>query len=92
MAEEQEAPKPVTSEEMDIIYSGPAVLSNKIYLTVGGPIARLTFAEHQPGRDPKFRASVAMTIADLLKLKGLIERLTKDAKLVEVEVGGKKDG
>ena len=92
MAEKEDDKPKVTPDEMAIINSGPAFFSNKMYLTVGGTVARITFAEQQQGAaSPAFRAAVVLTLGDLLKLRELIDRLTKDVRLVQVNAS-KQDG
>ncbi len=89
MAEEHkqatEIPQP-SAEEMMEAFSGPAVFSNKVYLTLVGPNARLAFAElTQPDLKPVFRSAVIMTINDLFGLQDTIANLRKHAKIVEVK-------
>lgn len=69
----------VTDAELDEVFSGPSLFVNKIYVTGGGATARLTFAEQNAGRTPQFRASVTMSLDDLIKLQGLIKKVAENA-------------
>jgi hypothetical protein len=68
-----------------VIWEGPSLLTNKMFVVVIGTMVRITFAE-QPAPDllPIFRSSVAMTIPDAIAfsqvLKDVIAQLEEVAK------------
>lgn len=82
--------KPVSDNEMEVAYSGPAYFTNKFYITATGVTARIAFTEQAPpNQEPQFRTAVAMTLADLIKLGELIQGMTANVQTVEVRVDPK---
>lgn len=60
-------------------FSGPAVLANRIFLTITGSGARLSFMEqHGDKVPPQFRTAVILSFEDALALRDLLERQLKD--------------
>lgn len=90
---ENERPK-ISEREMEIAFSGPAIYTNKFYVTVGGAHARIAFTEARKEGDPQFRSAVSMTLEDLFKLRDIINRLSARMKVIEVPVpeGGGDNG
>lgn len=75
---------PVTDEDMEAIYSGPAVFVNKTFLTGLGVNTRLTFVEVGAGR-ARFRAAVSMANEHLIELHQLLSRtLAIHLKTIEI--------
>jgi len=86
--------KPIPEEEMRTIFSGPAVASNKIYITISAAGVRLTFCEQQ-GKvvPPVFRTAVLLSFPDAFALRDLLAKhLEKIEFKQEVEVKRKDDG
>lgn len=65
----------VTDEEIRASFSGPAVLSNKMYLSLTGGGARIAFME-QLGDvvPPVFRTAVILSFQDAMSLRDLLAR------------------
>lgn len=77
---------PVTPEELTVAFSGPAVFTNKMYLTLTPVTGRISFAELQPGGTvPVFRAAVCMTVNDLVELRDLLN-LMLEGKLQQFDL------
>ena len=52
-------PVPVSEEELQIAFSGPAVAANKVYVTLNPAGVRITFTEQRnPKVVPVFRTAV----------------------------------
>lgn len=64
----------VSDEDADIAFSGPAYLTNRIFISGNtGNVIRITFAE-QDGLEkrPIFRTAVAMGLQDAVALQNLL--------------------
>jgi hypothetical protein len=90
MAEKTETKIP--PEDLREIFSGPAVQANRVFLTMTGAGARLTFTEIFPDfSGPLFRAAVLLSYPDALALRDLITRqladIERDLKNFEEEAG-----
>lgn len=64
-------------EENELMFSGPAVLSNKFYVALGPVGARITFAEQSPETSPKFRTAVVLPFQDAIELYKLLSKMLK---------------
>jgi hypothetical protein len=87
-------PQPVlTEEEIRTSFSGPAVHSNKMLLTMTPAGARLTFMEHSTDVAAQFRSAVLLSIHDAIALKNLLERQLKpfEEMLKSEEAGESKN-
>jgi hypothetical protein len=64
-----------SGSELDIALSGPAIVSNRFFVTLG-PTVRIAFCE-QFGTEvgPKFRTAVSLPIQDAIALMGLLKQL-----------------
>lgn len=68
-------PVPVSEEDLRAAFSGPAVRSNKIFLSMTEGGVRLAFMEqHGDVVLPVFRAAVLLSFQDALSLRDLIAR------------------
>ena len=68
-------PVPVSEEELRTAFSGPAVRSNKIYLSMTESGVRLSFMEqHGDAVPPVFRMAVILSVQDALSLRDLLAR------------------
>ena len=72
MAERKAAPTPPSDEpyepippsDEEVYLDGPALLANRFYITIGGAVVRLAFAEQDsPDRVPRFRTAVVLSSA-----------------------------
>lgn len=70
--------QPVTETETDIAFSGPAVFSNRFYISVSAVGARITFAEEAEGRPASFRTAVYLGLADATSLSKVLKALIKE--------------
>lgn len=70
-------------------FEGPAPYANRIFLSVTPVLGRLSFVEEPiglpAGATPQFRAAVTLSIADLVSLKTLLDRMLMDVQKVSVE-------
>jgi hypothetical protein len=74
-ADEAEAvQQEVPPETMTALFSGPAVYSNRMYVTNLPLGIRLTFAEGAGDLPDQFRAAVYLTLMDALSLRDLLTR------------------
>jgi hypothetical protein len=64
----------VSDEELRSVVDGPAIYSNKMYVTVG-PVVRITFSEQLTSAVPQFRTAVAMAPQDAIELKNLLAQM-----------------
>lgn len=65
----------VGDDEMRIAFAGPAVFSNRFFITLTQSGVRVAFAEQQGGDLPVFRTGVILGFSDALALSGLIKEL-----------------
>ncbi len=73
---------PVSEEELRTAFSGPAVRSNKIYLSMTESGVRLSFMEqHGDVVPPVFRMAVILSVQDALSLRDLIARQLKGLEI-----------
>lgn len=74
-------PPPMSGEELEVSYEGPAVHVNRFYIIVeeDGRLARIAFAEMHPEVAPVFRTAVLMTMENALALADLIRELAVQA-------------
>lgn len=73
---ENERKVQVTDFELRAAFSGPAVLSNKMYCTAGPFGVRIAFMEQIGDKvSPQFRAAVTMSREDAVALRGIIEQV-----------------
>ena len=70
--------RPLSEAEVDMAYSGPAVLSNKFYVSVSGMGARIAFAEESEGRPAVFRTAVFLSLPDAVSLSKVLKELIKE--------------
>jgi hypothetical protein len=73
----------ITEEELQLIFSGPAVFANKVFVTIAGPVARITFMD-LVGDTLHFRTAAMVALNDLLSLRDVISGLADKVKVVEV--------
>lgn len=67
--------------ELDIANSGPALLSNRFYISVGPFGVRIAFTEQlNPDKPPAFRTAVVMSIQDGINLSKVMQDLLRDAE------------
>jgi hypothetical protein len=80
----------VTREVVESLLGVPSLYVNRFYITVVGPLVRLTFSEQIGGADGPMavRSSVLLTVDDLLELRASIEGLS--AHFMTVTVGGEE--
>ena len=68
-------PVPVSDEELKAAFSGPAVHSNKIYLSMIEGGVRISFMERYGSAvPPVFRSAVMLSFQDAFSLRDLIAR------------------
>jgi hypothetical protein len=73
-----------TTDEAAIAFSGPALFTNKFYLSGMGANVRLAFAEQSnKTATPIFRAAVIMTTNDLVQLRNVIDFVLSSATKAE---------
>ena len=83
------APASVPDEELRGAFSGAAVRSNKIYLSITDSGVRIAFMEqHGNAVPPIFRSAVILSFADAFSLRDLIARQL--AQIEGLEAGFKE--
>jgi hypothetical protein len=90
--EKSEFPQVLDDAGKIAAFSGPALLANRIYLSLTPISGRLSFVEFPPSdipASPQFRGAVTMAIGDLIALRDLLEQHLRDAKLL---TAGEEDG
>jgi hypothetical protein len=61
-----------------IIWEGPAVLTNKMWIVWTGQLVRITFAEQAvPDEVPRFRAAVGMAMEDAIAFSKALAETVK---------------
>lgn len=75
-------PDAVSDEELRSVGDGPAIYSNKIYVTAGS-VVRITFSEQLSSAVPQFRTAVAMAHQDAIALKNLLIQMLEP---IEAEI------
>lgn len=67
--------------DSDVIWGGPALFTNKVWVIYSSSWIRLTFAEQgNPDEAAKFRAAVAMPPAEAIAFSEALERVLKPYK------------
>lgn len=79
----------ISKDEMDLIFSAPAPFANKIFATRSGTAVRFTFAEgsEEPKSGPFLRATVALSLDEVFKLKLILDQITKDVQIEPLHGG-----
>jgi len=64
----------ISPEELTAAFQGPALLTNKFYVTIGPHGVRIAFTEQQspPTAPPAFRTAVVMSIQDGIQLRNVL--------------------
>lgn len=76
----------VSDEEMAVAYSGPALATNKFYVSITSGGVRIAFAEVNPQvRLPAFRTAVMLPFPDALTLAELVNRLVHENVQIVME-------
>lgn len=78
------------TDELDIVFGGPAVASNKFYINVSAGGIRITFAESAEGlAKAKFRSAVMLSFQDAISFSGLIAKVVDEHfEIAEAKRGG----
>ncbi|HEX9808384.1 MAG TPA: hypothetical protein VGC25_02100 [Alphaproteobacteria bacterium] len=83
----------VTEDELKAAFGGPAIHSNKVYVSLLPMGARLAFMEQLREKvPPTFRAAVFLNIPDVLALRDLLNRILKNVTLEIVTKPKQEDG
>lgn len=86
MAEEDSKPNPVSDREMEIVFSGPALLSNKVYATGLSTGVRLAFCEIRSGdTEPVFRSAIFIAYPDVPAFIKVLQRAMERVEMQFVE-------
>ena len=81
MAEKTTITTDVPKETMQEIFSGPALLSNRIYVTVTAMGVRLSFMEMiDQNSPPKFRTAVFLPHPDAFAFRDLLNKQMENVK------------
>jgi hypothetical protein len=68
-------PKGLSESNYAVASSGPAILSNRFYVTLSQSGTRIAFCESIPGVDEQFRTAVVLNFNDALELANLLKSL-----------------
>jgi hypothetical protein len=67
---------PVSEDELQIAFSGPAIASNKVYVTLSPGGIRIAFTEQRTSAaQPSFRSAVMMNFQDAIALRNLLSQI-----------------
>lgn len=80
--------EPEVQQQVDAApFAGPAVYSNRVFLTISPHVARMSFVEMRAGDPiPMYRTAVVMGITELVALRDLLNRSLSDDNLETVAV------
>jgi hypothetical protein len=73
-------PKPLSSIDPEgaVIWEGPAISANKIYIVTMGPVVRITFADQaRPDALPIFRTAVSLSLPDAISVAQVMSDFLK---------------
>jgi hypothetical protein len=80
----------VSNTELSVAFSGPAVASNRFFVTLGPVAVRIAFCEQNgPEIGPNFRTAVSLPIPEALALMELLQRLLQP---IESKTSGASNG
>jgi hypothetical protein len=72
------------NEDDKVVWSGPAYLSNRIFIVTMDEVVRITFAEQAgPDDDPIFRTAVALTAPTARSFLALLQNVLNPDKTHE---------
>ena len=75
----------IPPDEMATLLSGPAIYSNKIYVSLSTVGIRITFAEQQEGGPPHYRTAAFLSYPDAIALKDLLIRQLSNVQVIAGE-------
>jgi hypothetical protein len=68
-----------SEDDLQIVFSGPAVAANKIFVTLSSAGIRLTFTEQRnPKVAPVFRTAALVSIPDAISLRDLLSKVLRE--------------
>ena len=90
MAEEVVGPpRSVTPEELKVVFSGPALLTNRMFVTLDRYGVRIAFTEQKRDDVPSFRTAVVMSLQDAIALRNLLDSRLKP---IEAQIQSAEEG
>ncbi len=84
--------KSVNEAELAGIAAAPAVYANRFFVSLYGPIAKVVFGEQQSDNSAATRASVILTLGDLIELRDLLASMLKDVQPPVADTSSQVDG
>jgi hypothetical protein len=84
--------KSVSEVDLAGIAAAPAAYANRFFVSLYGPIAKVTFGEQQPDNSAVMRTSVVLTIGDLIELRDLLTIMLKDVERPSVDASSQVNG
>lgn len=70
----ESAARTLEQDLQEIIFSGPAVFANRIFVTLTPFGVRITFVEQQENAQPAFRTATYLNILDAISFRDLLNR------------------
>ena len=88
------AKRDVTNEEMGIAFEGPAIFTNRVFITIGSGGVRIAFTEDRQDALAAFRSAVILPIQSAISLKNILGELLKEheEQIADMEATAKDDG
>jgi hypothetical protein len=96
MSDPKEIKVQVSEAELAVVNSGPAILTNRFYVTIAPYGVRIAFTERTSKEQiPAFRTAVVMSIQDGISLYKLLQNQLREAEAsiekAKAEAQSKKD-
>lgn len=72
----------VSVDQLKVAFGGPALASNRFFVTLGPGGMRLAFCEeYATGHPAEFRTAVILSVQDAISLKRVMTELLKDIEI-----------
>lgn len=82
------ARKGLSKNELEISFSGPALATNRFFVSISPAGMRVAFAEqHSADMEPKFRTAIIMSIQDALAMRDLLNNMLKNVSTESASAG-----
>lgn len=91
-SQDKQVMNPLSAEETEVAYNGPAVSSNRCLVNIGPQGVRIAFVEQfSDQKPPKFRTAVVMPPQDAIAMKNLLSVMLKEIEdVIDLEKDGGK--
>lgn len=69
---------PAAEKDIELAFSGPAVLANRFFVSLGPHGVRIAFVEQGPNTASNFRTAVALSMQDAMGLYRVLRDMLKE--------------